>query len=330
MSERLSPDRVTRVGVVGTGVIGAGWAAHYLGQGKDVLAYDPAPNAERSLRRAIDRAWPAIERLGMAADASRDRLTFADSAAEVASGAQIIQESAPERLELKIDVLADLDRAAPPEVVLISSTSGFAMTDMQVNCRHPERTVVGHPFNPPYLLPLVEVVGGAQTDREAVDWAVDFYRAVAKRPLRLERELPGFVANRLLEAVWRESLHMVASGEATVEEIDAAMAYGPGLRYAVMGPCLTFHLAGGPGGMHHMLDHFGPALEEPWTRLVAPELTPDLRNRMVEGCEREAAGRSIAELEAQRDDCLIEIIAALKDYWAAVDALDRPTSAAKP
>lgn len=321
LSRRPAPDAVARVGVVGTGVIGAGWAAHFLGRGKEVLAWDPAADAEARLRERIGRAWPSLERIGLAAGASRERMTFLGSAAEVAAGAQVIQESAPERLDLKIDLLAELDRHAAPETVLISSTSGYAMSDMQAACAHPERMVVGHPFNPPYLLPLVEVVGGKRTDPETVDWTMAFYRAIAKRPLRLRRELPGFVANRLLEAVWREALHMVAEGEATVAEIDAAMAYGPGLRYAVMGPCLTFHLAGGAGGMGHMLDHFGPALEEPWTRLAAPELTRELRERMVAGCEREAAGRSIDDLEAQRDDCLIGIMAALADYWAAADAL---------
>ncbi len=322
MAERPAPDRVTRVGVVGTGVMGAGWAAHYLAQGKDVVACDPAVDAEATLRQFIDQAWPSLERLGLAAGANRDRLTFVGSAAEVAANSEVIQESAPERLDLKIDLISELDENAPQDLIIISTTSGYPMTEMQVNCTYPGRTIVGHPFNPPYLIPLVEVVSGARTDPETVDWTMAFYRAVAKRPLRLDRELPGFVANRLLEAVWRESLHMVAEGEATVEEIDAAMAYGPGLRYAIMGPCLVFHLAGGAGGMGHMLDHFGPALKEPWTRLIAPELTQELRDRMVAGCEREAAGRSISELEAQRDDCLIGIMAALKDYWATVDALD--------
>ncbi|MGH2523298.1 MAG: 3-hydroxyacyl-CoA dehydrogenase family protein, partial [Anaerolineales bacterium] len=176
--------------------------------------------------------------------------------------------------------------------------------------------VVGHPFNPPYLIPLVEVVGGEKTDPAAVDWTVAFYDHSGKYGLKMARELPGFLANRLQEAVWREALHMVAAGEATVEEIDASMAYGPGLRCALMGPCLTFHLAGGEGGMAHMLDHFGPALLEPWTRLVAPELTQELRDRMVAGCEREAAGRSIQELERQRDEFLVDLLGVLEKHWA--------------
>jgi carnitine 3-dehydrogenase len=174
--------------------------------------------------------------------------------------------------------------------------------------------VVGHPFNPPYLIPVVEVVGGSRTDPAAVDWLVRFYASTGKRPLRLSRELPGFVGNRLQEAMWREALHMVAAGEATVEEIDASITFGPGLRWALMGPCLTFHLAGGPGGMAHMLDHFGAALLEPWTRLQAPPLTAELRERLVQGCLREARGRSVAQLEGLRDEFLARLLSLLEPF----------------
>jgi carnitine 3-dehydrogenase len=224
-------------------------------------------------------------------------------------------------------VLADVDRAARPEVVIASSTSGFAMTILQAGCEHPERCVVGHPFNPPYLIPVVEVVGGERTDPAAVEWLARFYASTGKRPLRLSRELPGFVGNRLQEAMWREALHMVAAGEATVAEIDEAIAFGPGLRWALMGPCLTFHLAGGAGGMAHNLDHFGAALEEPWSRLQAPPLTPELRDRMIEGCLREADGRSVAELERTRDEFLAELLVLLERYVPAPLA-GEPASAA--
>jgi carnitine 3-dehydrogenase len=190
------------------------------------------------------------------------------------------------------------------------------MTMLQAECLHPERTVVGHPFNPPYLIPLVEVVGGERTDPAVVDWTVAFYTHAGKYGLKMTKELPGFLGNRLQEAMWREALHMVAAGEATVEEIDASITYGPGLRWALMGPCLTFHLAGGQGGMGYMLDHFGAALLEPWTRLEAPQLTPELRDRMVEGCLLEAAGRSIGELERQRDDFLVDLLALRERYDA--------------
>jgi carnitine 3-dehydrogenase len=299
---------VSRVGIVGAGVIGSGWALHFLRMGLDVDVYDPGPQAEPYLRRALEETWPLLERLGLRDGASPDRLSFHADLSAAVGGADLVQESAPEDAEVKRGVLAAIDRVARPDTVIASSTSGFAMTMMQAGCAHPERCVVGHPFNPPYLIPLVEVVGGEQTDPAAVDRLAAFYAAAGKRPLRLSRELPGFVGNRLQEAMWREALHMVAAGEATVEEIDEAIAYGPGLRWAQMGPCLTFHLAGGSGGMAHMLDHFGPALLEPWTRLQAPPLTPQLRDRMVEGCAREADGRSVAGLERQRDEFLAALL----------------------
>ena len=313
---RLEPTQVRRVAVVGTGVIGGGWAAHYLRRGLEVVAYDPAPGAEARLRQMVADAWPALERLGLSERADPSRLSFAPDLPAAVTGADFVQENAPENAAMKIDVLAQIDSAAPPSTVIASSTSGFAMTMMAQRCKYPERCVVAHPFNPPYIIPLVEVVGGEKTDPAVVDWAVDFYRANGKYALKMERELPGFLANRLQEAVWREALHLVAEGLVTVEEIDAAMIYGPGLRWAFMGPCLTFHLAGGEGGMAHMLDHFGPALKEPWTKLNAPELTPELRDRMVEGTAGLAAGRSIRELERQRDECLIALLQVLEGCQA--------------
>jgi carnitine 3-dehydrogenase len=311
MPTRPEPGAVRRVACIGAGVIGGGWAAHFLARGYDVVAWDPAPGGEARLRELVATAWPALEALGLAAAASRQRLSFAPTLESAVGGAGFVQESAPERLDLKRELLAALDRATPPEVVIGSSTSGFAMTEMQPEAPGAGRMVVGHPFNPPYLIPLVEVVGGARTDPAAVAWAAAFYRAAGKHALEMARELPGFIANRLQDAMWREALHMVAAGEASVSQIDAAIREGPGLRWPIMGPCLTFHLAGGAGGMAHMLDHFGPALEEPWTRLVAPPLTPELRDRMVEGCQAEAAGRSIADLVRERDMKLVAILTAL-------------------
>lgn len=311
MAARPEPSEIRRVACIGAGVIGAGWAAHFLARGYDVVAWDPATQGEARLRQLIETAWPALEALGLAAGAAPDRLSFAPSLEAAVADAVFVQESAPERLELKRDLLAAIDRAAPHEAIIASSTSGFAMSEMQPDAPGAARMVVGHPFNPPYLIPLVEVVGGTRTTAAAVDWAVAFYTVAGKVALRLDRELPGFIANRLQDAMWREALHMVAAGEATVEEIDTAITAGPGLRWAIMGPCLTFHLAGGDGGMAHMLDHFGPCLEAPWTRLQAPPLTTALRERMVDGCTREAAGRSIAELVRERDAGLVTILKAL-------------------
>ena len=310
----VEPDRVRRVGIVGAGVIGGGWALHYLRMGFDVDVYDPAPEAESGLLRLRDTAWPVLERLGLRPGASPDRLAFRADLAGAVAEADLVQENGPEDGAVKRGILADIDRVAPPEVIIVSSTSGLAMTMLQADCVHPQRCVVGHPFNPPYLIPLVEVVGGQLTDPAAVDWLAEFYRAVGKRPLRLSRELPGFVANRLQEAMWREALHMVATGEATVEEIDASIAHGPGLRWALMGPILTFHLAGGTRGMAHMLDHFGAALLEPWTRLQAPPLTEELRERLVQGCLRQARGRSVAQLEELRDEFLAGLLSLAEPF----------------
>jgi len=304
----VEPDQVRRVAVVGAGVIGGGWALHYLRMGLDVDVYDPAPQARRDLLGMLEDKWPLLERMGLRPGASPARIVLHENMEAAVGPADLVQENSPEDGALKRRVLADIDRAARPDAVIASSTSGFAMTMLQADCARPERCVVGHPFNPPYLIPLVEVVGGERTDPAAVEWLAAFYAAAGKRPLRLTRELPGFVGNRLQEAMWREALHMVANGEATVEEIDESIAYGPGLRWAQMGPCLTFHLAGGSGGMAHMLDHFGAALLEPWTRLAAPPLTPELRERMVDGCLREADGRPVAELERTRDEFLAELL----------------------
>lgn len=224
--------------------------------------------------------------------------------------AEFVQESAPEKLDLKRDLLTRLDAATPPGVVIASSTSGYPMTDMQTTAADPSRLVVGHPFNPPYLIPLVEVVGGEHTDPAAVAWAARFYEAAGKSVITMNNEVPGFIANRLQEALWREALHMVANGEATVRDIDLSITEGPGLRWAVMGPMLTFALAGGEGGMAHMLDHFGPSLKSPWTRLEAPELDRELYDAVVAGCDEAADGRSIADLVAERDKGVIDVLRA--------------------
>jgi carnitine 3-dehydrogenase len=299
--------RAPHVACIGAGVIGGGWAAYFLARGFDVVAWDPAPDAEARLRRTVDAAWPALTELGLDDGADRSRLRVADTLADACAGAVFVQESAPEDLALKRHLLADLVEATADDVVVASSTSGFPMSDMATGARDPSRLVVGHPFNPPYLIPLVEVVGGAATAPDVVERAAAFYRAIGKSVIEMDREVPGFVANRLQEALWREALHMVASGDATVEQIDASITEGPGLRWPVHGPCLTFHLAGGESGMAHMLDHFGPSLLAPWTRLEAPELTDELRDAMVAGTAAEAGLRDFAALVAERDRAVIAI-----------------------
>jgi len=311
---RPAPDAVRTVATVGTGVIGGGWAAHFLRMGYDVVAWDPGPDAATRLSTLLDTAWPSLERLGLRPGASRDRLRFAESLEDALGEADFVQESSPEVLADKVALLAAIDQAAKPDIVVGSSTSGFLMSEMAVACATPGRFVVGHPFNPPYLIPLVEVVGGRDTEPETVAWTEAFYTSAGKVCLTMEHEVSGFVGNRLQEALWREALHMVDSGQATVQQIDDSIVYGPGLRWALMGPILTFHLAGGPGGMAHMLDHFAPALLEPWTRLDAPSLTPQLRDQVVAGAVQAAGGQTVSQLERRRDEFLVDLLLLLDKH----------------
>jgi carnitine 3-dehydrogenase len=321
---------IERVAVVGSGVIGAGWAARCLANGLDVVATDLDPGAEPRLRAAVTNAWPALERVGLAPGASTDRLTF-EPELEVAVGeAGFVQENVPEREPVKRAVLAAIDAVAAPDVVIASSTSGLLPTRIASDCQQPGRVVVGHPFNPVHLLPLVEVVGGESTDPAAVRAASEFYRSIGMRPLEVRNEIEGFLSDRLQEALWRENLHLVAKGVATTGELDAAIVYGPGLRWALMGVNLTFHLAGGEAGMRHMLEQFGPALQLPWTELEAPELTGELTERMVAGTEQQAGGRSVAELERRRDDFLVRLLELVEEYWPAHELGRADASVAVP
>jgi carnitine 3-dehydrogenase len=305
---------IRKVAIVGTGVIGAGWAARCLARGFEVIATDPGPGAEARLRESVDNAWPALSRMSLAPGADPGRLSFTKDLEAAVADAGHIQESAPENEDLKRELLARIDAVAGPETIIASSSSGLLPSRIQADCRNPERVVIGHPFNPVYLLPLVEVLGGARTAPEALERAEAFYRSLGMRPLRVRHEVPGYISDRLQEALWREALHMVADGTASTDEIDDAIVYGPGLRWAIMGTCLTFHLAGGESGMAHMLEQFGPALKLPWTKLEAPELTEELSRRMVEGTQAQAGTRSVRDLERLRDDCLIAIMRALRPY----------------
>ncbi|MEM8812127.1 MAG: 3-hydroxyacyl-CoA dehydrogenase NAD-binding domain-containing protein [Pseudomonadota bacterium] len=297
---------VKTLGLLGTGVIGGGWAARALHCGIDVIAADVNPSMEDWIRGAVENAAPALDALteGMAVP-RRGALTFTTDAEAMAEKADFIQENVPERLDIKQSVLATVSRIAGPDVVIASSTSGIQPSDMQDAVVYPERFLVGHPFNPVYLLPLVELVGGNGTAPGTIAAAREFYLDLGMHPLAVNREIPGHISDRLQEAMWREILHMVAEGEATTDELDQSIVYGPGMRWAIMGTNMVFHIAGGESGMRHMLEQFGPALEWPWTRLKAPELTDDLIDRMVEGTQRQAAGRSIRDLERIRDECLV-------------------------
>ena len=298
-----------RIAVIGAGTIGASWAAYFLARGFEVAAYDPSPNGETFARRFIDNAWPALEQLKVVQPgADRKRFEFFSDPAAAAKGAAFVQESGPEREDLKIELFATLDVAAPPETVIASSSSGLLISRVTVKCKHPQRCVIGHPFNPPHLIPLVEVVGGAKTSPEAIAKAMYFYSEIGKHPIHIKKEVRGHVANRLQAALWREAIHLVSEGVVSVADADAAVAYGPGLRWALMGPSLIFHLAGGEGGMTHFMAHIGGPMQSWMDDLGTPQLTPQTQQKIIDGVAKEAAGRSISDLQRWRDRKLIEIL----------------------
>jgi len=301
---------------LGSGVIGSGWVARALANGLDVVAWDPAPGAEEALRKRIANAWPALEKQGLKPGASQSRLRFVATIEECVRDADFIQESAPERLELKLDLHGKISAAAKPNALIASSTSGLLPSEFYESSSHPERCIVGHPFNPVYLLPLVEIVGGRNTAPEAIEAAKQVYSALGMQPLHVRKEVPGFIADRLLEALWREALHLVNDGVATTGEIDDAIRFGAGLRWSFMGTFLTYTLAGGDAGMRHFMAQFGPALQLPWTYLPAPELTEELIDAVVDGTSEQRGERSIASLERYRDDCLLAVLDAVKSTKA--------------
>jgi carnitine 3-dehydrogenase len=303
---------IRRVAVIGAGTIGASWAANFLAAGLEVAAWDPAPESESFVRRFVDNAWPALERLGMVRPGSSPaKLSFQATAREAVEGAAFVQESGPEREDVKVALFNELDGALPPEAIIASSSSGLLISRLQSGCKHPERCVLGHPFNPPHLIPLVEVVGGARTSPEAITQALAFYAAIGKRPIHIRKEVRGHVANRLQAALWREAVHLVVEGVASVADVDAAIAYGPGLRWALMGPHLTFHLAGGEGGMTHFMKHLTPPMQSWMDDLGEPRLTPEVQRRIIDGVAEEAAGRDVQELASWRDEKLVALLETL-------------------
>ncbi len=306
--------KVKTLGLLGTGVIGGGWAARALHFGIDVIAADVKPEMEEWIRGAIANAEPALARLTFAPLPPKGKLSFTTDLKVMARSADFIQENIPEQLPLKQRMLAQVSRHADPEVIIASSTSGLTPSDLQRDMVAPERFCVAHPFNPVYLLPLVELVGGDKTAAATIEAAARFFTYIGMHALRVRREVPGHLTDRLQEAIWREILHLVNDGVATTGELDESIIYGPGLRWAAMGTNLIYHLAGGETGMRHMLAQFGPALKWPWTKLEAPELTEELIDRMVTGTQEQAAGRSIRELERLRDDYLVAIQQVLRQF----------------
>jgi carnitine 3-dehydrogenase len=306
----MNESNIQRVAVVGTGVIGACWATFFLARGLDVTATDPAPGAEAALRDAVRAQWPAMERLGLAPGASPDRLRFAASPEAAVAQAQFVQENGPERVELKRDLFRRLDAAAPEQTILATSSSTITVSEFQDACaRHPERVVLGHPFNPPHLIPLVEVAGGRATSADAVERALGFYRAIGKHPIHLRKEVRGHVANRLQAALWQEAFHLVATGVASVADIDAAIAHGPGLRWALLGPFLNLHLSGGTGGIGALFEKpLWQATEGMWRDLGTVSVDAALGHRVEDGVAEALAGRDQNEVVRQRDELLLALL----------------------
>src|ERR1700726_2496005 len=296
---------IRRIAIVGTGVIGASWAAEFLAHGFDVVATDPAPNAEQNLRKYIDEAWPALTAKGLAKNASRDRLTFTSDLKEAVSSADLVQENGPERPDFKIKLFAEIDAATPIDSIIASSSSGITMSVTQSACKHPERCVIGHPFNPPHMIPLVEVVGGAKTSLETVQRAIEFYASIGKKPIHLRKEVVGHVANRLQAAIYREVVNLIKLGVVDVADADTAVCWGPGLRWGIMGPSMLFHLGGGQGGIQHFMEHLSGPVAMWWKDLGGFTEWPEgSKESIAAGVVKAANGRSVDELAQMRDEVL--------------------------
>ncbi|WP_456726901.1 3-hydroxyacyl-CoA dehydrogenase NAD-binding domain-containing protein [Bradyrhizobium sp. USDA 3397] len=295
--------------MIGTGVIGASWAAQFLAQGLQVVATDVAPGAEIALRRFVKAAWPALERLGLSPGASQSNLKFTANLAEALAGADLVQENGPERLDFKQRLYKQLDELLPPDVIIASSSSGIKMSDIQRGAAlHPERCVIGHPFNPPHLIPLVEVVGGTKTSEEIIQRAIAFYKSIGKKAIRLNKEMPGHVANRLQGALAREVYYLIAEDVLSAADVDDALSWGPGLRWGIMGNMMLNHLGGGPGGIEHFFQQFAGPMTTSWKSLGSPVLTPEIQKKLVDGVHAEVGSRTIEELEAERDELLLGLL----------------------
>jgi carnitine 3-dehydrogenase len=308
--------KIKTVGIAGTGLIGAGWAARLLYRGFDVVTYDVSPTAEKKLKAQIKTAWPSLEAL-LGKRKTKGKLTFTTDLAVMAKRADFIHEAAPEREDLKIKLFKEIDAIAAPDVIISSSSSGFLPTNLQSQCKHPERVIIGHPFNPVYLLPLVEIVPGAKTSGAAMDAATKYFDSIGMKVLRLKKEIMGYVCDRLQEALWRESLHILNKDIASTGDIDDSIVYSAGMRWAFMGSFMTYHLAGGPGGMRDFIKQFDPTLELDWTDLKFPKWNEALEKRLVEGCEVQAGRKTVAQLEAKRNALLVDMMKLFKKHKIA-------------
>ena len=306
----MSNDKpIRRIAIIGTGVIGASWAALFLAKNLEVVATDVAPNAEAALRRFVEAAWPALNRLGLTPGASQSKLTFTADLPTAVRGADLVQENGPERIDFKKKLYGQLDELLPSDVIIASSSSGLTMSEIQSGCpSHPERCVIAHPFNPPHLIPLVEIVGGAKTSEETIQRASEFFTSIGKRTVRLNKEVPGHVANRLQAALAREVYHLVAEGVVSAADVDTALCWGPGLRWGIMGNMLLNHLGGGQGGIEHFFQQFTGPMTAWWKVLGQPVLTPEVQKTLIDSVHAEVGSRSVDELAAERDETLLELI----------------------
>jgi 3-hydroxyacyl-CoA dehydrogenase len=305
----MSTKPIRRIAIIGTGVIGASWSALFLAKGLEVTATDVAPNADAALRRFVEAAWPALKRLGLSAGASQSNLKFTADLSQAIAGADLVQENGPERIEFKQKLYGQLDDLLPPDVIIASSSSGLTMSEIQLGAAsHPERCVIAHPFNPPHLIPLVEIVGGAKTSEETIRRAAEFYTFIGQRTVRLNKEMPGHVANRLQAALAREVYHLVAEGVVSAADVDTALCWGPGLRWGVMGNMMLNHLGGGPGGIEHFFQQFAGPMTAWWKVLGQPVLTPEVQKKLIDSVHAEVGSRTIDELAAERDEVLLGLL----------------------
>jgi 3-hydroxyacyl-CoA dehydrogenase len=305
----MSDKPIQSIAIIGTGVIGASWTALYLAKGLNVAATDVAPNAETALRRFVESAWPALKRLGLAPGASRLNLKFTTALAEAVKGADLVQENGPERIDFKKELYGQLDKLLPPNVIIASSSSGLTMSEIQSGApSHPERCVIAHPFNPPHLVPLVEIVGGAKTSEATIRRAAEFYASIGRRTVRLNKEMPGHIANRLQAALAREVYYLVSEGVVSAADVDTALCWGPGLRWGIMGNMMLNHLAGGPGGIEHFLQQFSGPMTAWWKTLGSPVLTPEAQKKLIDSVHAEVGSRTIADLAAERDEVLLGLL----------------------
>ena len=305
---------INNIAVIGIGVIGTGWIIRFLYNKKKIKVYDPNVEQKKILLKEIKRVEPALKKIYKKKINLSKQLEFSKSLKDAVENVDLIQENAPENETLKKNLIKEISEYSKTNSIIASSSSGLLPSKIQSKCKNPKRLIIAHPFNPVYLLPLVELVAGKKTDKKFINKANIFYSNIGMKTLILKKELPGYLSDRLQESMWRESLHIINEGYATAQDLDDAIIYGPGLRWSLMGTFLTFHLAGGKMGMAHMLEQFGPALKLPWTKLKAPKLNQKLRKRIIDGTKVQAKNRSIENLSNLRDNFLIDLQKLLLKY----------------